>query len=470
MKNLKSLLVLTLFATAFTFIGCSDDDDCGITCQSGFVLSADCNCIEINPCVGITCPEGEVLNEDCDCISGTETVVAPNQIIENTTWTANKIYELASKVVVDNGATLTIEPGTIIKGRTGTGSQATALIVARGSKINACGTADAPIIFTSVLDNIKLGEKSGTNLDEFDNEKWGGVIILGNAPVSTGDGDTEGQIEGIPADETYGKYGGNDVADNSGSLCYVSIRHGGALIGDGNEINGLTLGGVGNGTTINNVEVVANLDDGIELFGGTVDLTNVIVAYQDDDAIDIDQNYSGTITNFFIIHGGDGTDEALEIDGPEGSTYTSGLFNLINGTIVSTGGKASGADLKSKAQGQIKGVNWQGYSSLLKYRASFDPTNCDDKSDAYSNAINGSMIVMSCQIVGNYNADQLARVYSDTGEGEEACFETRDAELQSAIMDNILMMDNSIVTSASNGANLTELRNWSWTDIKGLLQ
>jgi hypothetical protein len=77
---------------------------------------------------------------------------------------------------------------------------------------------------------------------------------------------------------------------------------------------------------------------------------------------------------------------------------------------------------------------------------------------------------MSCEVVGNYTADQLARVYSDTGDGEEACFETRDADLQNAIKENILMMGNTIVTSATNGANLTELRNWSWADQKGLLQ
>lgn len=469
MKTIKNILIFSLFGATIAFIGCNDDT-CDITCPAGFALTADCNCIEVDPCLGISCQPGEVLTENCDCIPGVETVVVPNQINENTTWTSDKIYELASKVVVDNNATLIIEPGTIIKGRSGTGTQATALIIARGSKIEACGTTDAPIIFTSTLDNIKPGEIVGTNLDETDNEKWGGLIILGNAPVSTGDGDTEGQIEGIPADETYGKYGGNDPADNSGSLCYVSVRHGGALIGEGNEINGITLGGVGNGTKINHIEVVANLDDGIELFGGTVNLDNVIVAFQDDDAIDIDQNYSGTIDNFFIIHGGDGTDEALEIDGPEGSTYTSGSFNLVNGTIISTGGKASGADFKSKAQGQVKGVNWQGYASLIKYRASFDPVTCDDKGDAYSHAIGGTLTVMSCEVVGNYTVDQLAKVYSDTGEGEEACFAQRDLDIQNKIKENLLMMGNTIVTSPTNGANLTALRNWSWADQKGLLQ
>ena len=111
--------------------------------------------------------------------------------------------------------------------------------------------------------------------------------MLGNAPVSTENGDDVGQIEGIAANLPYGVYGGSDVHDNSGVLKYISIRHGGALIGEGNEINGLTLGGVGNGTVIENIEVLSNVDDGVECFGGTVNLTNVLVGYVGDDAIDL---------------------------------------------------------------------------------------------------------------------------------------------------------------------------------------
>ena len=89
---------------------------------------------------------------------------------------------------------------------------------------------------------------------------------------------TEFQIEGIPASDANGLYGGNDATDNSGTITYVSIRHGGGEIGEGNEINGLTLAGVGSATTINNIEVVANVDDGIEFFGGTVNASNLLVS------------------------------------------------------------------------------------------------------------------------------------------------------------------------------------------------
>ena len=119
------------------------------------------------------------------------------------------------------------------------------------------------------MDNITYDQKVGTNLKKTDNEKWGGVVILGKAKSSTENGDTEGNIEGIPASDGYGKYGGADDADNSGIMSYVSIRPGGISIGEGNELNALTLGGVGNGTKISNIEIYATLDDGIECFGGS---------------------------------------------------------------------------------------------------------------------------------------------------------------------------------------------------------
>ena len=115
-------------------------------------------------------------------------------------------------------------------------------------------------------------------------------------------------------------YGGADPADNSGKLEYVSVRHGGANIGEGNEINGITFGGVGTGTVVNYIEVVGNQDDGVEFFGGSVNASNVIVMNVGDDAIDGDQAYSGTITNFAILCS-DETDHAFEIDGAEGARF-----------------------------------------------------------------------------------------------------------------------------------------------------
>lgn len=321
----KSIFTLsTILALAFT--GCSSDDDAPV----------------------ITAPVGDnVIN-----VSG--------EVSPGTTWTNDNIYVLNQKVVVPSGVELTIEAGTIVKGKEGNGSLASALIVAQGGKLNAVGTATEPIIFTSINDNIEIGQTAGTNLDETNSGLWGGLIVLGYAPCSfSGDVDVV-QIEGIPADDTFGLYGGDNATDNSGVYKYISIRHGGALIGEGNEINGLTLGGVGSGTVIENIEVVANVDDGIEFFGGTVNASNLLVWAQGDDALDIDQAYTGTIDNAVVVLGAN-SDHAFEIDGPEGTA--TGEFTLKNATIVGNAVTPNGeyADYRSSAMGRTENIYAYGF-------------------------------------------------------------------------------------------------------------
>ncbi|RLD24363.1 MAG: hypothetical protein DRI71_02785 [Bacteroidetes bacterium] len=395
----------------------------------------------------------------------TDNVVVSGALTENTTWTADLIYELASKVVVEDGVTLTIEPGTIIKGRTGSGSLATALLVARGGKIMANGTAAKPIIFTSIEDNIEIGQLAGSNLGEEDKDKWGGLIILGKAPISAENGDTEAQIEGIPPEDSFGLYGGSNATDNSGTMTYVSIRHGGAEIGAGNEINGLTLGGVGNGTTLDNIEIFATLDDGIEFFGGTVNVSNLIISYQGDDGVDIDQNYAGTVDNFLVMHGGSGTDEGLEIDGPEGETNKSGLFTLKNGTVSSLGGVDAGtpADLKSKAQGTIQNVIFLSYAAgddLLKIRASYENDCADVKIDAWEHLTNANSTVPLKIMTSNFAG---TKVYtgSEATNGSEC---TLHANAQTDA-------DAAAVSDAgAAGANTATFANWTLASINGLIQ
>jgi hypothetical protein len=274
--------------------------------------------------------------------------VISQNITTTTTWTNDNIYEIQGRVSVTNGAVLTIEPGTIIKGESGTGANASCLIISRGSKIIASGTSDLPIIFTSVADDItpedvQNGIIKGSNLNETINGLWGGLIILGNAPISASNdvGDiSQVQIEGIPTSDNNGLYGGNDPHDYSGILKYVSIRHGGTNIGSGNEINGLTLGGVGDQTIIENIEIIANQDDGIELFGGTVNVKNILIWNVGDDAIDTDQSWGGTIENFIIISP---QGHCLELDGPEGSMVD--YNNIKKGHIICSLGLYVSMDL-----------------------------------------------------------------------------------------------------------------------------
>lgn len=168
-------------------------------------------------------------------------------------------------------------------------------------------------------------------------------------------GALEAQIEGVQAEESMGLYGGSVANDNSGKIQFVSIRHGGTELSGGNEINGLSLGGVGSGTVVSDVEIFANADDGVELFGGTVRVSNILVSYQSDDGVDVDQGYAGTVDGFMVNHGGD-TDKGLEIDGPEGMDNAGGKFSLKNGTVIGSGKVGNPADFKSKAQGKVENV------------------------------------------------------------------------------------------------------------------
>lgn len=278
------------------------------------------------------------------------------------TLTADKIWKLSGRVFIADGATLTIPAGTIIKAEGGTGTDSSFICIARGGKIDAQGTAEKPIIMTSVADDIQIGQKNGSNLDASNVGLWGGLLVLGKAPGSFKNDVVEYQIEGIPAEETNGLYGGNDPADNSGVINYLSIRHGGTSIGEDNEINGLTLGGVGTGTTISNVEVIGNQDDGIEFFGGTVNASNLLVWGQGDDGLDIDQSYSGTINNAIVI-ANSSSDHGLEIDGPEGSME--GSFKLENITLIGDESAANGeyADFRKGALGSVNNLYAYGFQS-----------------------------------------------------------------------------------------------------------
>ena len=262
---------------------------------------------------------------------------------EDYTWASENTYILDGLVYLEPGATLTIEPGTVVKaygaGEITTGANASALIVTRGAQIFANGTAEEPIIFTSNLDDLE-DPMDLTNPDgSVRKGLWGGVIILGAAPI-TFSAATNG-IEGIAANETRANYGGTDPEDNSGVLTYVSIRHGGFALDGDNEINGLTLGGVGSGTTMDYIEVFANLDDGIEWFGGTVRVNHAAVSYCSDDGMDYDTGWRGGGQYWFVLQAPNevlGTGRAGEHDGaiPDGQSPFS-QPTIYNATYIGIG-------------------------------------------------------------------------------------------------------------------------------------
>ncbi len=215
--------------------------------------------------------------------TGLDVVYVDASITASTTWTADTIWILAANTIVYvEAGTLTIEPGTTILGE-----QGSALIVTRDGDIDARGTADAPIVFTSA--QPEGSRKPGD---------WGGVVLLGDAPLNKS---APRQIEGIEGDEPRAKYGGVDEFSDCGALDYVRIEYAGFEAFEGNELNGLTMGGCGRNTFIRHVQVHMGLDDGIELFGGTVDLKWIVLTGIGDDSLDWDEGWQGRV-QFLVIH------------------------------------------------------------------------------------------------------------------------------------------------------------------------
>ncbi|MBT1712422.1 hypothetical protein KK062_29540 [Fulvivirgaceae bacterium PWU5] len=255
-------------------------------------------------------------------------------VSRNLTLESGNTYILHNYFRIQDGFTITIEPGVTIKG-VKKGFEATkdfapgTLVIEQGAKINAVGgktnAADSVILFTSNATTPAAGD-------------WGGVVILGKAPVSVSGGVTS--IEGLPTPNNTGFYGGTDAGDDSGDLRFVRIEYAGDVIGQDNELNGLTLGGVGNGTKIDHVQVSYGLDDGFEFFGGTVNADHLVSYYNTDDDFDTDLGYSGKVQFGLVVRNPNiavtgGGSNGFESNGDSNigvTPYTSAVF--ANFTIL----------------------------------------------------------------------------------------------------------------------------------------
>ncbi|MEX2589263.1 MAG: hypothetical protein WD334_03600, partial [Chitinophagales bacterium] len=313
-------------------------------------------------------------------VDGKPEMTISSNITSNDTFTNDNVYILDGRIYVTNNATLTIEAGTVVKAKKGQGSSATALIVSRNGKIMAEGTATEPIIFTSVDDNLKGSATADTR------GLWGGVLLLGKARLNSGAGETA--IEGIPTNETDAIYGGNDDGHSSGTMRYVSIRHTGTDIGAGNEIQGLTMGGVGSGTTIEYIESVGSNDDGYEWFGGTVNAKYLISLYNGDDALDYDEGFRGE-TQFVINYqdpSAENADRGGEHDGgtdPEtGEPYSTPKF--YNVTSVGNSGSRT-ITFRDNAGGEYHN------SIFVNYGRGIDIELKDSDQDSYKQFVDGSL-------------------------------------------------------------------------------
>ncbi|MGO4891797.1 hypothetical protein [Flavobacterium sp. W21_SRS_FM6] len=255
------------------------------------------------------CPSGTISIAEAD--GTTTTCEVSGRITADLHLTSGNLYALSGAVFIGNdnadSATLTIDAGVTLYGASGNDY----LVVSRGSKISAIGTAAAPITFTSIQDVQGLNTAAG---------QWGGVVLLGNAPSNKcpATGACALQVEGVQEGAVFG---GTNETDNSGTLNYVRVMNGGYEIAPDNELNGITFAGVGSGTAVDYIQIHQNADDGVEFFGGNVDVKHLVLTANQDDNIDWDNGYRGRIQYVLIRQAQDNSDanRGIEADN-DGST------------------------------------------------------------------------------------------------------------------------------------------------------
>jgi hypothetical protein len=300
-------------------------------------------------------------------------------ITASRTLAKTKTYLLKGLVQVKSGTTLTIEPGTIIKGD----NQSKAiLLVEPGAKLVAEGTENEPIVFTS-----QAAEGSRRPGD------WGGVLILGNAPVNLPGG--KGSVEGLLKTVKGSEYGGTDENDSSGVIRYVRIEYAGVELSKDNEVNGLTFAGVGRGTKVDHVQVRYALDDCFEFFGGTVDAKYLACQYNQDDGFDFDNGYRGRLQFLVLqqdpVHSGE--DNGFESDNDATGSGNTPLTapQVYNATIV---GKNKTVDalsygmlLRRNTRGTYRNLLVTGFPAAIDVRDASTAAGASDGSLSVSNAL-----------------------------------------------------------------------------------
>jgi hypothetical protein len=275
-------------------------------------------------------------NDDQNTGGTTEEVTAQNlagNLTSDLTLSSGIAHNLIGALLVKSGATLTIEAGTTINALAG--GTDVYILVERGGKIIADGTASSPIVFTSSSTNPQAGD-------------WGGIILNGKAPLSRQSGSDSNAATEVNSTVFFG---GAESADNSGTLNYVKISYSGARIDDEAEHNGLTLNGVGSGTTISNIAILNGDDDAIEFFGGTVNASNILVVNAKDDMFDFTQGYTGTCTNLYGVRENGytavtsdprGIEADGNLDGNSPTDINQSVFTVNGVTIINN---ADGVDM-----------------------------------------------------------------------------------------------------------------------------
>ncbi|MGX9463231.1 hypothetical protein ACWXWU_18645 [Shewanella sp. A14] len=357
------------------------------------------------------------------------------------------VWQLDGAVIAggDNANTveLSILPGTKILG----GSDSY-LVISRGSKIMADGTATAPIVFTSVETALGQEGKAG---------QWGGLVLLGNAPVNTCP-----DLTNCSASFEVGNhsYGGNDTEDNSGSIKYVRVEFGGFKINDTQEMNGISFAGVGAGTEVDHVQVHMNNDDGFEFWGGNVSVSNIVLTENFDDSLDWTNGWQGSAQHVYIRQADNGSNRGIEADSNSDATAVPmSKPTLANVTVQVANGTNSGGD---DAEGILfrKGTGVNAYNILVK--GDVDSGECLEVNDDNTvNNANTAELTMQNSLIDCVEPFKSAK--ADAAEGRtlaldvEAWYKGQDGNLVAASDLTDYMPNSSSVALTGGKADLANL-------------
>ena len=364
---MKNNLILGLAAIAMLF-SCASDDTSDIIINDNSVTNN-------NGGGGTTDPQTIFL-------SGTYT--------EDLTLDANNTYKINGSLIMASGTTLTIPACMTIEALSSGADVYVA--ISQGAKIIANGTADCPIVFTSDASNPAAGD-------------WGGLILLGRAPINsvTGSATSTSEIASLP-------YGGTNEADDSGILNYVRVEYSGGAADGQSENNGISFYGVGNGTVVNYIQTYEGKDDGVEFFGGTVNVNYVSVVNAQDDSIDWTEGYTGTITNAYVKHGAS-HDKGIEADGYNTDfSNAGGYFSkpTVNNLTIIGNGSATGNEairLRAGTQGIFTNVYIEGFEEGF-----------DLDGDAGDNPTGAGVLSDDLMVTDATFVDVILQMKNDTGE------------------------------------------------------
>lgn len=321
--------------------------------------------------VGSDIPVGDTQGEIAGDVPGNVPIEVNADLSGLTTWAAGSRILLKKHVFVLDG-TLTIEEGVTVLGEPGT-----SLVVTPTARLVAEGTKDSPVVFTSAQPDGTRGAGD-----------WGGVVLLGRAPINVAGGSEK--IEGFPATDARTTYGGTDATHDCGSLRYVRIEFAGFELAPDNELNGLTLGGCGSATVVDHVQVHKGADDGVEMFGGTADLKHILITQPDDDGLDWDFGWQGRVQFLIVQQNGVVGDKGIEADNNKNDNDAAprSMPEIWNATLIGSDSEPGTAGKEQSGMHFRRGTGAKVHNAILAYFTDFGIQLNDESTKGQADAGN----------------------------------------------------------------------------------